>query len=253
MSTREHSLRTDSSVNTSGSLKEVLQGHAYERCRHFFLYVFTAKALTDYVNQKHGLGLGPTDILYVNATHQVDTGLRSTDTEYYGFDAKDKSIVDKSATSCGRMDAAHFCNLGIEARCYSKLAGLTADKTVESLLGALIIYCGDTRQLPQRVNIGPDKIIDKFHGDLATIILGSGKPPITKTWLRVYLEGAEKVMNEYSDKQAINGNDGIVACVKAYCACYTGDGDSLWQMIGGNARAECEAYGLKLDDYFAWL
>lgn len=253
MSTREHSLRSDTASNTSGSLGSVLRVHAYERCRHFFLYVFTAKALTDYANNKHGLGLGPTDILEVVATHQVDTGLRSNDTEYYGFDSTDPNVVNESATACLKMDAAHFCNLGIDPRCRSRLAGLAGDKTVARLLNDLITYCGNTRQLPQRVNIGPDKVIDKFHGELATKILGSGQPPITMTWLKVYLEGADEAMKDYSDKQATYGKLGIVACVNAYRACYANDGDTLWQMIGSNVRGDCEAHELKLADYFSWL
>ena len=248
---REHSDRADDSVNISGSLKEALKQHAYERCRHFFLYVFHAKALTDYVNAKHGLGLGPTDILYVNATHQIDSGLRSTEVEYYGFDAKDVNIVDKSATSCGRTDAAHFCNLGIEARCQSKFGVLASgDQFVFTFFEALKKICGNTRQLPQRVNIGPDKIIDKFHGEFATLILSSGKPPITATTLKVYLESADEVMKEYEDKQTLAGNHGVAACVKAYRSCYSNDGDSLWMTLSGNAREECEIFKLKQDDYF---
>lgn len=251
---REHSDRSDDSVNISGTLKDALRQHAYERCRHFFLYVFHAKALTDYVNAKHGLGLGPTDILYVNATHQIDSGLRSTEVEYYGFDAKDPNIVDKFATSCGRTDAAHFCNLGIEARCQSKLGVLAGgDPVVFNLYEALKRICGNTRQLPQRINIGPDKIIDRFHGELAGTILGSGKPPLTKTTLKLYLEGADAAIKEYEDKQNLAGNYGVAACVKAYRACYSGDGDSLWTMLSGNVREECEIVGLKLDNYFNWL
>src|SRR5215211_858544 len=103
---RVHSDRSSEAANISGSLKDELRKHAYERCRHFFMYVFHARALTDYVNAKYGLGLGPTDILYVHATHQIDTGLRSTDDEYFGFDATDANIVNQSATGCGRTDAA---------------------------------------------------------------------------------------------------------------------------------------------------
>ncbi len=182
MSTREHSIRSDGAVDVTGSLKVELGRHAFERCRHFFLYVFTAKALTDHVNSKHGRNLGPTDILYVNATHQVDTGLRSTDVEYYGFDSKDPNVVNQSATACVRMDAAHFCNLGIDVRCQSTFGSLAGgDQTVSVLFETLKKICGNTRQLPQRVNIGPDKVIDKFHGELATKVLASKQPPATRT------------------------------------------------------------------------
>lgn len=253
MSTREHSVRTGNSVNTSGSLKDVLREHAYERCRHFFLYVFTVKALTDYVNATHAANLGPTDALYVNATHQVDTGLRSADVEYYGFDAKDPNVVNQSATSCVRMDAAHFCNLGVTHTCQSAFGRLAGDPVVSHLFEALKTICGNTRQLPQRVNIGPDKIIDKFHGELATTILGSGKAPVSLTRLQEYLTGADKAMKEYEDKQSASGNHGVVACVQAYRASYASDFESLWKQISDNVIGDCIALKLDKDAYVSWL
>lgn len=250
---REHSDRSSGAANMSGSLKDELVKHAFERCRHFFMYVFHARALTDYVNAKHGLGLGPTDILYIHATHQIDSGLRSTDVEYFGFDATDANVVNLSATGCGRTDAAHFCNLGIDAKCGSKIGPLAGDPVVFTLFEMLKKICGDTRQLPQRVNIGPDKVVDRFHGELATAILGSGKPPVSRTTLKAYTDGAGDAMKEYSKRQGDNGKLGLVACAKAYTDCYDNATESLWKQISDDAIGECVALKFDKDAYVSWL
>jgi hypothetical protein len=247
---RHYADRISTSADTSGSLKDVLRMHAYERCRHFFSYLYTARLLTDYVNAKHGLNLKPTDVLEVTATDQLDTGVRSNAVEYYGFNAKDPNVVDQLATACGRMDAAHYCNLGIDLGCRNKFGALAgADPTVRQLFEALKVFSGDTRLLPQRINIGPDKVIDRFHGELATAILGSGKPPVTTTNLKAYVAGADKALKEYADKQKDSGNFGIVACVEAYCACYANDLEKLWGQIYMNALGECQSVGAKQEDY----
>lgn len=247
---RYHTDRTDTSVNVSGSLKDALRMHAYERCRHFFSYVYTAKLLTDYVNARHGLKLKPTDVPEHKATEQVDSGLRSTDTVYFGFDSTDPNVVNLSATGFSKLDAAHFCNLGIDPGCRGKFGALaSADQVVERLFMALITFSGNTRWLPQRINIGPDRIIDKFHFELALEILASGKPPITTSNLKSYLAGADKALKDYGDKQAFNGNVGLAACVDAYRACYASDADSLWSQCYMNALEECRVVGANQDDY----
>ncbi|PWV65928.1 hypothetical protein C7443_101414 [Plasticicumulans acidivorans] len=250
---REKSEATSGALVLGGSLKDELRRHAYERCRHFFLYLFYYRALLAKLNAPpYSLGLKPQDLLYVNATHQIDEGYRSTDTDYYAFDAKDANIIDKSCAACGRMDAAHFCNLGIDAGMRSKLAAIASkDKVVFCFYECLKTICGNTRLLPQRVNIGPDKCIDRFHGELATAIIKSGKPPLSSAHLKEYLQGAAKVFAEYSDTQQKKGNLGIVACVEAYCECYKHDGDDLWSMLYGNYISECSIslYQLSAGDF----
>lgn len=250
---RDKEQRTDGAVLLGGSLKDELRRHAFERCRHFFLYVFYYKALTQHLNgPSHNLGLGPADAVFVNASHQIDEGFRSDDVGYYAFDAKDPKVVDKDCTACGNMDAAHFCNLGIVGTCQVRFANVaTGDKAVFCLYECLKTICGNTRLLPQRVNIGPDKRIDGFHGKLAKAILTSGKPPVSKTHLADYLKGAAAAFADYRASQLKAGNAGIVACIDCYLACYQHDGDALWQTIVGNAVSECTVplYQLKVDDY----
>lgn len=251
---RHYADRISTSADTSGTLKDALRMHAYERCRHFFSYVYTAKLLTDYVNARHGLNLKPTDVLEVIATDQLDSGVRSNAVEYYGFDAKDPNIVNQSATACGRMDAAHFCNLGIDLGCRNKFGALAgSDPIVQRLFEALKVFSGNTRLLPQRINIGPDRVIDRLHGDLATAILAGGKPPVTTTNLKTYVAMADNALKEYAEKQNDSGNLGIVACVDAYRACYANDLDSLWSQIYMNALGECQSVGAKQDDYVVMM
>ena len=257
MSSREHAKPSPTAVVISGALGDELRRHAFERCRHFFLYLFYYKALLDRVNGPlHNLGIAPTAALYVNATHQIDTGFRSGDPAYYGFDARDPNVVTRSATACGRMDAAHFCNLGIQTGYGSRIAPLAStDAVVFRFWECLKTICGNTRLLPQRVNIGPDKRIDAFHGDLATAILSGGQPVVSVTNLRAYLQGATQRLTDYQRDQAAAGNLGIVACVDAYLACYAHDGEALWQFIRGNVESECAvpAYGLTAGNYLAYL
>ncbi len=247
---RYHTERTDTSVNISGSLKDALRAHAYERCRHFFSYVYTTRLLVDYVNAAHGLSLKPTDVPEHKATEQVDSGLRSTDTLYHGFDSTDPNVVNLSATGFSKLDAAHFCNLGIDPGCRGKFGALApGDKIVERLFVALIAFSGNTRWLPQRINIGPDRIIDKLHYELALDLLASGKPPVTLSNLKTYIATADKALEEYGDRQRAAGNVGLADCVDAYRACYANDTDSLWSQCYMNALAECRVVGAKQDDY----
>jgi hypothetical protein len=244
-------------VVISGALGGELRRHAYERCRHFFLYLFIYKALLNYLNgPTYNAGLGPTALLEVKATDQIGTGFRSEEPEYYEFDATDPAVVNKSTTACGRMDAAHFCNLGIHPTYRSHIATLASnDAKVAWLYECLKRICGNTRDLPQRINIGPDKRIDTFHGDLATTILKSGKAVVSITHLKDYLQGAARSMTDYRNAQAAAGKLGVAACADSYLACYANDGESLWGEIRGNVEGDCSksAYQLNVGDYLSYL
>ena len=245
---RVHAERVPESVNMGGTLKDELRKHARERCRHFFLYVFLYKALTDWVNGPlYNLGLSDTAAFFINASHQADEGFRSAELEHYQFNAKDPKVVDQDCTSCGRMDASHFCNLGITKPYQGKFSIFAqSDQTIAYLYGTLTRVCSNTRQLPQRVNIGPDKRVDRFHGDLATSILKSGKPVVSVTNLKAYLDGVTLTLTEYKNSQTQSGNYGVAACVDAYLQCYLNDGAEIWHTISGNVTADC--LGLKLNE-----
>jgi hypothetical protein len=252
---REHSAPSSGAVVFGGLLKDELRRHAYERCRHFFLFLFHYKALIDYLNgPPHNKGWGMTDALFVNASHQIDTGFRSEEKEHYAFNAKDPNVVNKSCSDCGNTDAAHFCNLGIKVNYQSAIAGVANhDQKAFHLYKDLAVICGNTRLLPQRINIGPDKKIDKFHGELAVKILSGGGPPVTLKNLDDYLAGAKSVFEEYKKKQVSKGNLGIAACVDAYLTCYANDRKSLWSFIASNVRGDVIDYGLTVGNYLTWL
>jgi hypothetical protein len=109
----------------------------------------------------------------------------------------------------------------------------------------------NTRLLPQRVNIGPDKIIDALHGALATKILESGKPPVTASNMEIYFDWAKKALGTYKAEQQSVGKNGTAACVDAYLECYKNDGEELWKSIANNVVSECFALGLTEADYFS--
>jgi hypothetical protein len=249
---RVKSERAEFAVSTSGVLKDELRKHAYERCRHFFLYMFFYKALIDWLNAKHGFGLSAKGLLKIHASHQADTGFRSSDTQHSEFDATDATIVDKVCTAFHRMDATHFCNLGIDPAYGIKISNFgSQDKMVFTLYESLACVCMNTRLLPQRVNIGPDKIIDALHGALATKILETGKPPVTASNMEIYFDSAKKALGTYKIEQQFGGKNGTAACVDAYLECYNKDGEELWKSISNNVVSECFALGLTEADYFS--
>jgi hypothetical protein len=249
---RVKSDRAEGAVSTSGVLKDELRKHAYERCRHFFLYLFFYKALIDWLNAKHNSGLSAKGLLKIHASHQADTGFRSANAEHLEFDATDASIVDKLCTGFLRMDATHFCNLGIDPAYDIKISNFgSQDKMVGTLYSSLVCVCQNTRLLPQRVNIGPDKIIDALHGALATKILESGKPPVSASNLEIYFDLAKKALGTYKAEQQAGGKNGTAACVDAYLECYNKDGLELWKSISNNVLADCFALKLTEADYFS--
>lgn len=224
-----------------------------ERSRHFLLFLFAYKALTDRINTNHGQSLSDNGGVSLRATHQIDAGLRSKDLAYYQFDPKDAKVIEQTATACGRTDASHYCNLGLEARFQAKCASFATkeiDEIAFDLYEALKAFCGNTKQLPQRVNIGPDRVIDKLHGVLALIML-NGTPPITPDNLQTYLAEAVKAMTTYRDGHAKKGNHGIVACTNAYIGFYnkSRDVDDMWTVVTGNVYSECIALKLPLTAY----
>jgi hypothetical protein len=249
---RVKSDRAEAAVSTSGVLKDELRKHAYERCRHFFLYLFFYKALIDWLNTKYTFGLSAKGLLKIHASHQADTGFRSSDPQHSEFDATDATMVDKTCTAFQRMDATHFCNLGIEPGYDIKISNLgSQDQMVFTLYESLACVCKNTRLLPQRVNIGPDKIIDALHGMLATKILASGTPPVTASNMKDYFDIAKHELGTYKIVQQFGGKNGTAACVDAYLECYDKDGEELWRSIANNVVSECFALKLTEADYFS--
>ena len=242
---RIHSAPSPTGSVLAGTLDKAIIGHATERMRHFFLYLYIHRIIIERLNTAHGQTLAPDFGMRVAATHQVDSGMRSTDAAYYGFDNTDPNIIQQPATACGRMDAAHYCNLGVAPALGVHCNTVNTDRPLFDLFEALKLVCGNTRYMPQRINIGPDRVIDQMHGDLARDML-DGTPPIDSDHRRRYVTEATQRLNTYRQGQHASGNHGVVACVDVYLQFY-GDAalvDDVWATVKGNAWGECTALGI---------
>lgn len=230
-------------VVLAGTLRQAIRGHMTERARHFFLFLYLHRLLIGRL-RAGGRDLGWGAFVRAAATHQVDSGMRSDLATYAKFDKLDEGVLDLPATAFRNMDAAHYCNLGLDPA----LAGLClreADAVAFDLYESLKAVCGNTRQMPQRINIGPDRVIDKLHGELAVEML-DGAPPIDPARLRRYREEAAKRLRLYAADQDGNGAPGVAACARAYVALVQDDaamGD-VWTTLTGNAQADAAAWGL---------
>lgn len=247
---RDKEPRSQTAVLLSGTLRAELPSHAHERVRHFFMFLYYAQLLTDYANTKHGKSFKSTALIKAKATDQVDTGMRSKNTvDYDKFDDYDANVVDWLTTTFTSMDAAHFCNLGIDGHFQSQIEGLN-DELATVLLSGLKALAGNTRLLPQRVNIGPDWIIDILHYDLALQCLNAQiklgalqKKLICKDNIIGYLVEAKKRMTEYLDTCVKAKKFGVAACAQLYIDCYSNAGtdQALYGSLYGGLLGDCQA------------
>lgn len=267
-------------VNLGGKLENALHYHTQERAIHFFLYVFYMKVLVTHLNKApYALKLAEDEGVEVVATDQINTGFRSTNIgpgAYHAFDSGSASTLQESASAFTKMDAAHFCNLGIKPKFVTKIAKYTSDAhhAVDPIpmdfYETLKRICGDTELLPQRVNIGPDRVIDKVHGQLAGKMLKGAAKVISQKTIEDYKAAAAAAMTEYRDAARNKGDLGIVACADCYLAIYSdalvptprtldqkrADAknnvvhsvpikpfvDGVYQSLTGMVRGECAAY-----------
>ncbi|WP_419814933.1 hypothetical protein [Glacieibacterium sp.] len=261
---REHSAGSLSGVNLAGTIGDALLMHARERAIHFFLFLFALDATCRRVAVLGtGLVVEPAHAFEVAATHQIDSGFRSTHIDHYDFDETDPKVVDKPSTSCRRTDAAHFCNLGLEARVFAQLAAAGGrDAHARDLLDMAKRLAGNTKQLPQRVNIGPDRVIDVLHGELAGVFLRAARPMtvpprnqvMSRANLAAYLAAAIAAMTIYRAQQVVHGRHGLAACCDSYLIVYANHGETIWMSLTGYIAAEALARrdALNLDDYLNW-
>jgi hypothetical protein len=237
----------------SGALGGELEKHAFERCRHFFFYLFYTRAIVDYLNKKHGHALKYEDAVQVKATHQIDTGFHLKMTKVYNdFDDADPAVLNISCTTFRNTDAAHFCNLGIQKDFASVVASFSDDVKVLDLYERLKAIMGNTRWLPQRVNIGPDRVIDNLHGQLAS-------PMLTDTHCKIigrdnigsYLSRAREAMDEYRLGQVQAKNAGVAACAQCYLDTYNAAGAQhrLYSDIHAAVAGDCWGLGLPPNAY----
>ena len=237
----------------AGTLQDGLRMHAAQRMYFFFWYLFCHKALTDRLRLA-GNSLEPAAGVSTKATHQIAFGLRRDNPGYYDFVVSDPDIIKRSATSCGATDAAHYCNLGIKPAFLSlatRHATPEADPCAFQMLSMLQVAAGATRQLPRRINIGPDRIVDIAHGKMAMTMLDE-TPPVSRRNYRTYLDTCEREMTRYRDSVLTKGYRGLAACCECYLDLYRGDSgcrkpwdrEGTWQMRVSADSAECSAFGL---------
>ena len=247
---RKKSSRTATALNLSGQLGDALTRHAGERMRHLFLFLFAVDAACRLVNAA-GHSFKPSLMIQEAATHQVDVGLRTSDLTKDVFDEMDASVIQLSSTSFTKIDAAHYCNLGLDPGPWGKLTkcaeALAADDAVE-LIEAAEVFTGNTVWLPQRVNIGPDRIIDQLHYKLAAAIFADGQPVFSLPRAKTYAAEATKAILAYS----VSVGAGLAACCVFYLQAYANKPmEEMAFVIGNNIIAECDARKLSRKDYAA--
>jgi hypothetical protein len=209
-----------SAVVLSGTLRAALVAHTKERLRHFFLFLYSYRMLMHVLQVPPGKWAG---YVRITATHQVDVGMRR-DTDWdIRFKKDDVSVLDLQTTAFMRVDAAHFCNLGLDP----SLAGLctqSGDERARSFYNTLEKVCGNTRLIPQRINIGPDRVVDRAHGDLCLEFLkrmATGAAPISPPFFKAYKERVVSSMTQYGAGQAANGNAAVAEAAGIYIATLT--------------------------------
>lgn len=233
---------TAGSALLAGTIGEALAMHARERIVHFFTFLFAVRACCDRAKAVSGVDVAPWTVISAKATHQVDEGFRLKNPVYYDFDDDDPAVIGRSASSCRNTDAAHFCNLGLVAGPWAQLAAVAAtDRHVFDLLEMAKMLAGNTRHLPQRINIGPDRVIDVAHGELAEQILRAGGPVVTNANIAAYISRCSADMLDYRAKKVALKAAGLAACCDCYLAVYGAGPDGPYYTLSGYVWAECYA------------
>ncbi|MFT5523158.1 MAG: hypothetical protein ACI9G1_002045 [Pirellulaceae bacterium] len=233
----------------SGELGDVLSRHAYDRCLYFFRYLFGMKMLV-------ALGVplpsnGYAGAVSEKATHQADQGFRSDQDAHASYDKKDSSMLHETATGFDKMDAAHFCNLGISKTFHgSVVQSGTSSTQVESAMRFLVAMMSDTQRLPQDINIGSDRKIDAVHAQLAVQFLNKSGTVVSLDNIRIYIINARAAMVDYAEDHKRQGNDMRVAAAQVFIERYDGGGfeKEIFQALS-NLWYECKAQGLDPSEF----
>ena len=244
----------NSAAIRSGVLGEVLVKHTRERVHVFFLFAYFANILKDRIESLTGQTVSYTDMLQVKATHQIGTGTRRSTPTIDPFDETDPNVVNMWATEFRKLDAAHFCNLGIKTPFRNQVASLAIsqnDVLLPKWLKNLESTAKDTRQLPQRINIGPDRIVDILHGDLIFQYLTDGTPIISPDHFVNYSNQGLTRLQAYRGRLANENKHGLAACVDCYISVIGSlpEINEKYEDLKDGLRFECEAYNLDTARY----
>ncbi|MEM1160259.1 MAG: hypothetical protein AAGJ28_04950 [Pseudomonadota bacterium] len=245
----------------AGTVGDALLMHAPQRAYFYFMFLFCHQALADRLRTEHGMDVEHGEGVSPKATHQIATGMRRKRDGYYDFVETDPGVIDMNATSCGRTDAAHYCNLGISSvflRRANAYAKPETDPVAFHFRSMLEVQAGATRQLPQRINIGPDRIVDVCHGEMAAEML-DGTPAVSIGNYQEYLVRCNREMERYMRDNHTLGYHGLNACCDCYREFFNGgtrcrspwDRDGVWRLLTSAVAAECNALGLDQTRYLS--
>lgn len=219
---RRHVGMSPTAIVKAGTLEHELRGHALERALHYFYYLITMKLVVAELNAIGGAGTPHrfSKWVAVKATDQIGTGLRSENAAYTPFVANDPEVVKTATTLFTASDAAHFCNLGLRA---GLDAACQASPFTRDGYERLKVYAGNTMQLPQKVNIGPDRKIDVLHGQLAAPMLDDDAPILSRARIRVYQAAASLAIQDYIAAKTTKKQFGLAACAECYLHTYAAE------------------------------
>lgn len=238
---RRHVEASPTAVVKAGSLAHELRGHAFERATHFFYFVVTMKMTVFELNRLGGPGTPHRSSTWVSvkATDQIGSGLRSGHEAYSPFVKDDPKVIEAPTTQFTQADAAHFCNLGLKP---GLDAACQATPFLRDAYERLKVYAGNTMLLPQQVNIGPDRMIDVMHGELAVEMLDDGRTIFTRDRVKAYQKLAIERITTYRDAKSEQGALGLAACAGCYLDTYGGDFEGrVFRQVYPEIIGLCEA------------
>ena len=240
---RQKTPRSPTAVSLSGPLSHALPRHAEQRARHLFLFLFYLRATCNVIGDATGRRFRPADLVREAAPHQIDSGLRGS-APRDAFDPADPGVIHQNATSFSRIDAAHYCNLGLD-RDFDALEGAAARHPVAlELIGSCKVIAGNTVWMPQPINLGPDRVVDRLHYELAVAFLEEAEPVFKPEHVDTYAKRVDTALRDYASGKDRSGDAGLAACARCYLAPYSNLAAAIGDTLRGNISAECKAYDL---------
>lgn len=231
----------------AGTLSETLPKHAFERCRIFFFFLHAIRALEFVNNEVQGRAkIAAKDGFSAAATHQIDSGFRdASGPGYHVFGVDDPQVIQLSSTAFTNTDAAHFCNLGIDPGFVDKLD--LGNQMIADLYHELKAFAGATRWLPQLVNIGPDRVIDVLHGEMAAEFLADGDAIVSRSRIATYVKRVSAEMEVFERKKVKEKRRGVAACCRCYLNAYEQPNfnDRIFNQLSGAIAGWISAVPLK--------
>lgn len=243
--------------NLNGDLGAMLKDHAEQRMVYYFAFMIFYCVTYDYVKEENAKGNLP--VLHTNtynqgiskaATVQIQKGQRakSYQTVYKPFDKKNPNVVTLLSTKFRDIDASHRCNLGIMAQAsavFDQIVNAGTDQTAKDMIEHVETFAGDTIQLPQAVNIGPDRIVDTFHGDFIGINSVLQPQVLSTNEVTNYKTIAFDRVDKYKTRVAASSEMGLAACAQKYLDAYN-DADivtRVFRRVSDLTRADIVAWG----------